>query len=126
MVLRPRQPAGGAGSAVELKRLATFDELRPDDLVWREGMTEWAAARNVRGLFEDDGGAAVAAAAGVGLPRRPARRPPSRRSRCGRCAHPFDTMMEKSRPHFNAHFIETDCGHLSRVRRVWPALGGAF
>ena len=35
----------GPVSAVELKRLATAGELRPDDLVWREGMTEWSWRR---------------------------------------------------------------------------------
>ena len=42
----------GPVSSVELKRLADVGELLPEDLVWREGMTEWSVARNVRGLFE--------------------------------------------------------------------------
>ena len=44
----------GPVTAVELKRLAGVGELHPDDLVWREGLTEWAPARSVRGLFEDE------------------------------------------------------------------------
>ncbi len=52
----------GPVSAVELKRLATAGELRPEDLVWKEGMTEWSVARNVRGLFEEEGKPATAAA----------------------------------------------------------------
>ena len=44
----------GPVTAVELKRLATVGELHPDDLVWREGLTEWAPARTVRGLFKDE------------------------------------------------------------------------
>lgn len=36
----------------ELKQLADGGELLPDDLVWREGMEQWVAARNVKGLFE--------------------------------------------------------------------------
>ncbi|MEN6406767.1 MAG: DUF4339 domain-containing protein [Thermoguttaceae bacterium] len=43
----------GPVSAAELKRLAGVGELRPQDLVWREGLAEWAPARSVRGLFED-------------------------------------------------------------------------
>ena len=52
----------GPVSAPELKRLATAGELRPEDLVWREGMTEWSVARNVRGLFEEEGKPAAAVA----------------------------------------------------------------
>jgi hypothetical protein len=54
----------GPMSPAELKRLAVVSEIGPDDLVWREGMTEWAAARNVRGLFDGESPAAAAAAAG--------------------------------------------------------------
>ena len=61
----------GPVSSAELKRLATFDELRPDDLVWREGMTEWAAARNVRGLFEEEVAPAAAAGGVANRLRRP-------------------------------------------------------
>ncbi len=35
----------------ELKRLAAARVLRPTDLVWREGMAEWAEAATIRGLF---------------------------------------------------------------------------
>ena len=44
----------GPVSSLELKRLATAGELRPGDLVWREGMTEWSLASNVRGLFDGE------------------------------------------------------------------------
>jgi hypothetical protein len=44
----------GPVSSTELKRLATADELSPDDLVWREGLAEWAPARSVRGLFDEE------------------------------------------------------------------------
>jgi hypothetical protein len=96
----------GPVSSVELKRLATFNELHPDDLVWREGMTEWAAARNVRGLFEQDGEAAAAVAAGVAAPKtaEASGEPQAAESRPRR--HPFDAVMEKFRPQFNSHFIE--------------------
>jgi hypothetical protein len=40
----------GPVSPLELKRLADVGLLGPDDLVWHEGMTEWASASNVRGL----------------------------------------------------------------------------
>lgn len=57
--------AGPVNSA-ELKRLATAGELKPDDLVWREGMADWTVARNVRGLFEEE--AKPAGTAGQGAP----------------------------------------------------------
>ena len=38
----------GPVTAVELKRLAAAGELHPDDLVWREGLTEWAPAERAR------------------------------------------------------------------------------
>jgi hypothetical protein len=100
----------GPVSSVELKRLATFDELRPDDLVWKEGMTEWAAARNVRGLFEEDGGAAVAA---IGVPAAmagEAAAKPQDAAVARPRRHLFDAVMERFRPHFNTHFIEATAG----------------
>ncbi len=41
----------GPVSSAELKRLAVVGLLLPDDLVWREGMEEWAPAVRVKGLF---------------------------------------------------------------------------
>jgi len=38
-------------TAGELRQLAGTGFLRPDDLVWREGMANWAAASTVKGLF---------------------------------------------------------------------------
>lgn len=35
----------------ELRRLAVDRKLRPDDLLWREGMSDWKPANSVRGLF---------------------------------------------------------------------------
>jgi len=37
----------------EIKRLADAGELKPNDLVWREGMPQWAPAARVQGLFEN-------------------------------------------------------------------------
>jgi hypothetical protein len=41
----------GPVSSAELKRLAEAADLSPDDLVWREGMEDWAPAQRVKGLF---------------------------------------------------------------------------
>ncbi len=49
----------GPVPSTELKRLAAAGELTPDDLVWREGLSEWAPAGSVRGLFGDESQPAV-------------------------------------------------------------------
>jgi len=41
----------GPLSSVELKAAADTGDLVPTDLVWKEGMTKWVEASNVRGLF---------------------------------------------------------------------------
>lgn len=41
----------GPVDSAALKRLAASGRLSPSDLIWREGMTEWAPASKVNGLF---------------------------------------------------------------------------
>src|SRR5215210_3804494 len=41
----------GPIAEAELRRLAEAGELRPHDLVWREGMAQWQPAQDVPGLF---------------------------------------------------------------------------
>ncbi|RMG00144.1 MAG: DUF4339 domain-containing protein, partial [Planctomycetota bacterium] len=41
----------GPVTSAELKQLAEANQLGPDDLVWREGMSDWVPARRVKGLF---------------------------------------------------------------------------
>ncbi len=43
----------GPVSPTELKHLADSGELRPDDLLWREGMEAWTTAINLQGLFSE-------------------------------------------------------------------------
>ena len=43
----------GPVSDMELKNLATSGALLPTDLIWKEPMTEWRPASNVRGLFPE-------------------------------------------------------------------------
>jgi hypothetical protein len=119
----------GPVSPTELKRLATAGELRPFDLVWHEGMPEWASAQNVRGLFEEEGrgaadqsplrianagakfdepaakshDAALAPSAAVAATSPPAQ-------------HLLDVLLDNFRPHFNANFVET-------TARVFRACG---
>jgi hypothetical protein len=35
----------------ELRLLARDGDLKPDDLVWREGMQDWRPAKGLKGLF---------------------------------------------------------------------------
>ena len=41
----------GPYSASQLRQLAATGQLRPTDMVWKEGMKQWAAAGSVKGLF---------------------------------------------------------------------------
>lgn len=41
----------GPHSAEEVRQFATDRKIRPEDLVWREGMTDWMPASSIRGLF---------------------------------------------------------------------------
>ena len=45
------QPADSPVSAAQLKELATGGQLQPTDMVWQEGMTGWAPASSIKGLF---------------------------------------------------------------------------
>ncbi len=45
------QPASAPVSAAQLKQLAASGQLKPTDLVWQDGMVEWAPAGSVKGLF---------------------------------------------------------------------------
>jgi len=121
----------GPVSSVELKRLADVGELLPEDLVWREGMTEWSVARNVRGLFESEnkGGesavegqhapnvsdsasaitasAITASAAVASVDAASPAAPTAPDDRAAPTRHLFDVLLDAPRPHFNAHFVET-------------------
>jgi hypothetical protein len=71
----------GPVSAVELKQLADAGKLRPDDLVWQEGVKDWIPARKVKGLFDAKQVAAAAptvtAPPVVAAPSKGVDRPPS-------------------------------------------------
>lgn len=45
------QPAAAPVGAAQLKQLAAVGQLKPTDLVWQDGMLEWAPASSVKGLF---------------------------------------------------------------------------
>jgi hypothetical protein len=41
----------GPVSPEQLKQLATSGRLRPSDMVWKQGMAQWVAANQIKGLF---------------------------------------------------------------------------
>lgn len=45
------QPAAAPVSPAQLKQLAASGRLKPTDLVWQDGMLEWAQAGSLKGLF---------------------------------------------------------------------------
>ncbi|HTU91658.1 MAG TPA: GYF domain-containing protein [Gemmataceae bacterium] len=45
------QPAVAPVSPAQLKQLAAAGQLKPTDLVWQDGMLEWAQAGSIKGLF---------------------------------------------------------------------------
>ena len=114
----------GPVSSLELKRLAAAGELRPADLVWREGMTEWSLAGNVRGLFDGEakpadsglkigepGGAAPAIALAAAAAAQPATAAPPTPRR-----HLFDVLLDWLRRRFDQQFIDS-------TARVFRACG---
>jgi hypothetical protein len=100
----------GPVSALELKRLAVAGELRPADLVWREGMTEWSPASNVRGLFDGeakpaDSGLKIAEPAAAAAQPSAAEAVAPAQAKAPR-RHPLDGLLEWLRPRLGEHFIE--------------------
>ena len=115
----------GPVSSAELKRLAASGEIRPDDLVWREGLTEWALARSVRGLFEnEDQPAGAASEPVVALPgdAEPTARPeeaiatPSAVATRAGTRHVVDVLLNSLRSDAAARGVET-------TARVFRACG---
>jgi len=56
----------GPITAAELKKLAEGGTLKPTDLVWKDGMGDWAQAKTIKGLFGAGGGSGGGAAGGSG------------------------------------------------------------
>jgi TM2 domain-containing membrane protein YozV len=50
----------GPVSGAELKKLAEAGTLKATDLVWKDGMADWVAAKSIKGLFGTSGVAAPA------------------------------------------------------------------
>jgi GYF domain 2 len=102
----------GPVSPGDLRRLASGGGLAPTDLVWREGMTEWAPAVRIKGLFPElrepaDETAPPQVAASPGLPNQNAApRGPSTNSAFAGNALPGEQSSVPS----NGGFSPTDAG----------------
>ena len=62
----------GPVSPAELRRLASAGSLSAGDLVWREGLAEWAPASRLKGLFPDPPREPTAGPGVAAAPQRPA------------------------------------------------------
>lgn len=110
----------GPVSSAELKNLADAGQLQPDDLVWREGLTEWAPARSVRGLFEEETKPAPVQEsplpAVTAVEEALEETQPTAITKIAPSAHPVDRILHLLRSDFNARFVESasrlarDCG----------------
>ncbi|HIQ22992.1 MAG TPA: DUF4339 domain-containing protein, partial [Planctomycetes bacterium] len=60
----------GPVSPLELRHLAASGQLRPEDLVWREGLADWIPAAKVKGLFQTDEAAPTGPTEETGEPGR--------------------------------------------------------
>ena len=106
----------GPVTPAELKQLADRGEVGPEELVWRDGMEDWVAARRVKGLFDGDPSAAPAESAPA--PAAPAAPITPRgsetfersaaafeRARERNARHPFDVLLEIARAQFTGPFV---------------------
>lgn len=50
------QQAPAPATAAQLRQMANTGQLQPTDLVWQEGMANWAPASSIKGLFSTRGG----------------------------------------------------------------------
>ena len=88
----------GPVSSARLKQLASTGVLSADDLVWKEGMSQWVPARQVKQLFTSHSGA----------PPRPSLPPPLPTLE-------YDDFEESN---------ETDIAHIVRKDSIWLWIGG--
>jgi hypothetical protein len=129
---RGNKQIGPVGST-ELKQLAAAGQLRPNDLVWREGLTEWAPASSVRGLFDDESKPAAAeersskppiAAAQPLEVEAPVPTPPAAPRPAMR--HPVDRLLDSLRSDFNARSVDAVARAFRTVGLHGLLLGAAF
>jgi hypothetical protein len=83
----------GPVSAAQIKQLAASGQLRPDDLVWKEGMADWSPAARIKGLFTPAPTSATA--------------PGARPVAVGQTFHPAPVEPAPTRPHPGQHYNDS-------------------
>jgi hypothetical protein len=56
----------GPVNSAQLKQLAASGQLQASDMVWKDGMADWAPASRIKGLFDGASAASAARPAGGG------------------------------------------------------------
>ncbi|MBN2218077.1 MAG: DUF4339 domain-containing protein [Pirellulales bacterium] len=100
----------GPVSTVELKRLAEHGQLAPGDLVWREGMSDWAEASHVKGLFHAaPAERAAPTATGAAPPIRPGAEPTQPVTARPRkpFVHPVAAVLSLARRNASEAFVDS-------------------
>jgi hypothetical protein len=102
----------GPISPAALKQLADSGRIKPDTLIWKDGLPSWAPAKSVKGLFS------ATAAAGPNPEPTPSSSPPVRPpdpvERPNKGWHPFDLLVAAGRQAVPASLPAT----ISRVAGV--------
>ena len=114
----------GPFDTAELKRLAGTGELKPTDMIWRIGLTEWVPASQTQGLFDLPGGASSTTEPQVVSPSPMGGFDPSAHAKVTPMM--LDSLLS-TRPWvlFLAILGFIGCGFLAIIGLVNSALGGA-
>jgi hypothetical protein len=102
-----RQNSGvqeGPISAGGLKRLADAGTLRPDDMVWQDGMKLWVPAKQVKELFSSDLSSSSIDCSDPAFERSATA---FARSREGESRHLFDRFLDAVRKRFPANSVDS-------------------
>ena len=94
----------GPVSAAGLKRLADTGKLRPDDMVWEEGLKQWVPAKQVKGLFSSDLSSSSIDCSDPAFERSATA---FARSREGGSRHLFDRLLDALRKRFPANSVDS-------------------
>jgi hypothetical protein len=102
----------GPVSTVDLKRLAERGDLVPSDLVWRQGMSDWVQASEVKGLFQPQPTAAQPPAAPTPEPKtaaQPARVEPAEQKPSKPLRHLVEVLLDFAQRSDSPAFVEASC-----------------
>jgi hypothetical protein len=107
----------GPMSSPELRRMADDGDLGEEDLVWKEGMTDWSPAKKLKGLF---GPAAPAAGA-----QAPVLRPATPVVNMARLADVAPVLAEDVANQMPQPVVGEDAGPFFKVGKFFTIKGGS-